>query len=294
MLNQGKEALVFSNQKGNASFLEKLANICYNGKLYDSAIKFADAALAESAGYRTYGSSLPTESIYKLLGKCYLATKQYQEAVYAYQQVLNLAEYFWDRDEARKAIESASRLGNLYEKQIPKLLKNVQENPDDPEALLTLAQTYEKTNKIDKAITQYEKISQLQPDNAQWHKKLGDLYKRGTLTRHPTGEVVENIALQLDGNANYVEVENSDTLKSITQQVTVSLWMKPTAFPNRYAPIIFKGDERKSDFSHRSYILYLQEQGKVQIASSPTAVGKSHIIHKRVPLNSTNGITSLE
>ena len=174
LLNQGKKALVFSSQKGSRSFLEKLANICYNGRLYDTAIKLADAALAEGFGYRFYGSSLPTKSIYKLLGKCYLATKQYQEAVYAYQQVLNLAEYFWDRDEARKAIESASRLGNLYEKQIPKLLKNVQENPDDPEALLTLAQTYEKANKLDKAITQYEKISQLQPDNMQWQKKIGD------------------------------------------------------------------------------------------------------------------------
>ena len=274
LLNQGKKALVFSNQKGSASFLEKLANICYNGRLYDAAIKLADAALAEGFGYRIYGSSLPTKSIYKLLGKSLLAAKRYEEAVHAYQQVVNISRYSWDRDEARKAIESASRLGNLYEKQIPKLLKNVQENPDDPEALLTLAQTYEKANKLDKAITQYEKISQLQPDNAQWHKKLGDLYKKEILTRHPTGEVVENIALQLDGNANYVEVENSDTLKSITQQVTVSLWMKPTAFPNRYAPIIFKGDERKSDFSHRSYILYLQEQGKVQIASAPYGRGQ--------------------
>ena len=274
MLNQGESVLSVSGQKGSRSFLETLGKICYDGKMYDSAIKFADSAIAESTGTRLYGIGSPAESAYKLLAKSLLAAKRYEEAVHAYQQVVNIAGYSWGRDEARKAIESASRLGNLYEKQIPKLLKNVQENPDDPEALLTLAQTYEKANKLDKAITQYEKISQLQPDNAQWHKKLGDLYKKETLTRHPTGEVVENIALQLDGNANYVEVENSDTLKSITQQVTVSLWMKPTAFPNRYAPIIFKGDERKSDFSHRSYILYLQEQGKVQIASAPYGRGQ--------------------
>ena len=274
LLNQGKKALVFSNQKGSASFLEKLANICYNGRLYDAAIKLADAALAEGFGYRIYGSSLPTKSIYKLLGKCYLATEKYQEAVYAYQQVLNLAEYPWDRDDAEKAINRAYKDGNLYAKQIPQLLKKVQDKPKDTNLHLELAQSYENSNMINKAISQYKKLSELQPDNAQWHKKLGDLYKKETLTRHPTGEVVENIALQLDGNANYVEVENSDTLKSITQQVTVSLWMKPTAFPNRYAPIIFKGDERKSDFSHRSYILYLQEQGKVQIASAPYGRGQ--------------------
>ena len=274
LLNQGKRALVFSNQKGSASFLEKLANICYNGQLYDAAIKLADAALAESFGYRIYGSSLPTKSIYKLLGKCYLATEQYQEAVYAYQQVLNLAEYPWDRNDARKAINKAYKDGNLYAKQIPQLLKKVQDKPKDTDAHLELAQSYENSNMINEAISQYKKLSELQPDNAQWHKKLGDLYKKETLMRHPTGEVIENIALQLDGNSSFVEVDNTDTLKNITQQVTVSLWMKPTAFPNRYAPIIFKGDERKSDFSHRSYILYLQEQGKVQIASSPYGRGQ--------------------
>ena len=276
LLNQGKGVLVFSSQKGSPSFLEKLANICYNGRLYDAAIKLADAALAESGGYRIYSinSSLPTKSIYKLLGKCYFATKQYQEAVYAYQQVLNLAEYSWDREDARKAIDRAYRDGNLYAKQIPQLLMRVQDKPGDTDAHLELAQSYENSDMINETISQYKKLSELQPDNAQWHKKLGDLYKKETLTRHPTGKVIENIALQLDGNASYVEVDNTDSLKSITQQVTVSLWMKPTAFPNRYAPIIFKGDERKSDFSHRSYILYLQEQGKVQIASAPEGRGQ--------------------
>ena len=274
LLNQGKKALVFSSQKGSRSFLEKLANICYNGRLYDTAIKLADAALAEGFGYRFYGSSLPTKSIYKLLGKCYLATKQYQEAVYAYQQVLNLAEYFWDRDEARKAIESASRLGNLYEKQIPKLLKNVQENPDDPEALLTLAQTYEKANKLDKAITQYEKISQLQPDNVQWQKKLGSLYQNLPIERRETGEVIEGIALTLPGGS-WVEIDDSETLDNITEQVTVSAWIKPTDFPNSYAPIIFKGDERVPDIKNRSYILHLKNNGSIQMATSPGGGGEA-------------------
>ncbi len=274
LLNQGKEALVFSNQKGNTSFLEKLANICYNGKLYDSAIKFADAALAESAGYRTYGSSLPTKSIYKLLGKCYLATKQYQEAVYAYQQVLNLAEYPWDRDDAEKAINKAYKDGNLYAKQIPQLLKKVQDKPKDTNAHLELAQSYENSNMINEAISQYKKLSELQPDNVQWQKKLGSLYQNLPIERRETGEVIEGTALTLPGGS-WVEIDDSETLDNITEQVTVSAWIKPTDFPNSYAPIIFKGDERVPGIKNRSYILYLKNNGSIQMAASPGGGGEA-------------------
>ena len=269
MLKQGESALSVSNQKSSRHFLEELGDICYDGRLYDSAIKLAYAAIAESIGVRRHGVGSPADSAYELLAKSYLAAKRYEEAVYAYQQLVNLPGTYWGRDDARKAIESASKLGKLYDKQIPKLLKQVQENPNDTEVRLTLAQTYEKADKPKESITHYEKLSQLQPDDVRWQKKLGDLYKRETLQRSPTGQVFENIALQLDGNANYVEVENRDSLRGITQQATISFWMKPTAFPNRYAPIVYKGDKRKSDLSNRSYAFYLQEQGKVQMASSP-------------------------
>ncbi len=270
MLNQGESALSVSNQNSSRSFLKELGDICYDGRLYESAIKLAYAAVAESIGVRRHGVGSPAESAYELLAKSYLAAKRYEEAVNAYRQLVNLPGSYWGRNDARRAIESASKLGKLYDKQIPKLLKQVQENPNDTEVRLTLAQTYEKADKPKESITHYEKLSQLQPDDVRWQKKLGDLYKRETLQRSPTGQVFENIALQLDGNANYVEVENSDSLRRITRQATISFWMKPTAFPNRYAPIIYKGDERTSDLSNRSYAFYLQEQGKVQMASSPS------------------------
>ena len=204
MLNRGESVLSVSTQKRSSSLLETLSQICYDGKMYDLAIKFADSAIAESIGTRVYGIASPVETEYKLLAKSLLAAKRYEEAVHAYQQVENMARYPWDRDEARKAIESASRVGNLYEKQISKLLKKVQENRDDPEARLTLAQTYEKADKIEEAIGQYEKMSQLQPDNWQWHKKLGDLYQKQS-QHYQTGEVVEGTALTLNGNSSFVE-----------------------------------------------------------------------------------------
>ena len=68
-------------------------------------------------------------------------------------------------------------MGNLYAKQIPQLLKKVQDKPKDTNAHLELAQSYENSNMINEAISQYKKLSQLQPDNVQWQKKLGDLYQ---------------------------------------------------------------------------------------------------------------------
>ncbi len=188
MLSQGESALSVSNKNSDDDFLKELGDICYNGRLYDSAIKLAYAAIAESMGTRLYGVGSPAESAYELLAKSYLAAKRYEEAVYAYQQLVNLPGRYWGRDDARRAIESASKLGKLYDKQIPKLLKQVQENPNDTEVRLTLAQTYEKADKPKESITHYEKLSQLQPNDVRWQKKLGDLYKRETLQRSPTGQ----------------------------------------------------------------------------------------------------------
>ncbi|MYB64305.1 tetratricopeptide repeat protein [Candidatus Poribacteria bacterium] len=277
MLSQGESVLSVSDRKSDRYFLKELGDICYDGRLYDSAIKLAYTAIAESIGTRLHGVGSPAESAYELLAKSYLAAKRYEEAVYAYQQLVNLPGSGWRRDEARRAIESASKLGKLYDKQIPKLLKQVQENPDDAEVRLTLAQTYEKADKPDESITHYEKLSQLQPNDVRWQKKLGDLYKKERLQRSLTGQVYENIAVQLDGNANYVEVENSDSLRRITRQATISFWMKPTAFPNRYAPIISKGDERQADLSNRSYTLHLEEQGKIHFSSAPRGRGQRQI-----------------
>jgi tetratricopeptide (TPR) repeat protein len=273
LLSQGESALSTSNDKNDMYFLRTLSDICYEGKMYEAAIKLADAAIVESARYRFYGGS-PLTPMYKLKGKSHLRAKRYEAAYNAYRQQAAVARYNWDREEAEAAMRNAAQQGNLYEKWIPEQLKKVEENPDDLEARFTLAQSYESSDKIGDAITQYQKISELQPDSQQWHKKLGDLYHKHSQKRRETGEVIEGTALMLDGNSSFVEISNGNLLNNSTQQATISLWIKPTDFPNRYAPIIFKGDERTSNLSHRSYILYLRENGKIQIASSPNGQGQ--------------------
>ena len=274
MLSQGESALSTSNEKSDMYFLRTLGDICYEGKMYEAAIKLADAAIVESARYRFYGGSSPLEPMYELKGKSYLREKRYEAAFNAYRQKANVARYDWNREEAEASMRRAAQQGNLYEKWIPEQLKKVAENTDDLEARFTLAQSYESSNMIKEAIAEYEKISELQPDSWQWHKKLGDLYHKQSQQQRETGEVIEGTALTLDGNSSFVEIGNSNILNNITQQATVSVWIKPTDFPNRYAPIIFKGDERTSNLSHRSYILYLRENGKIQIASSPNGRGQ--------------------
>jgi len=249
-------------------FLRTLGNICYEGKMYAAAIKLADAAIVESARYRFYGSS-PLEPLYELKGKSYLREKRYEAAYNAYRQKAAAARYDSDREAAEASMRRAAQQGNLYEKWIPEQLKKVAENPADLDARFTLAQSYESSNMIKEAIAEYQKISELQPDSWRWHKKLGDLYHKQTQQPRETGEVIEGAALILDGDSSFVEIGNSNILNSLTQQATISLWIKPTDFPNRYSPSIFKGDERTSNFTHRSYILYLRENGKIQIASSP-------------------------
>ena len=270
-LKRAETFLSSSNRKQDESFLGALATICKGGAMYDPAITLADAAVTEAQGV---GNSWELEYLYDILGESCLEAKRYEKAYNAYEQIANTARSVYRRENAKTKMHQAAKQGKLYEKWIPRLLKEVQENPDDLNVNFDLATAYESSDKVDAAIAQYQKLSELQPDNSEWYKKLGNIYENQSLQQRETGEVIEGTALILDGDSSFVEVGGTDNLNNITQQVTVSLWIKPTDFPNRYAPIIFKGDERKSNFSHRSYILYLRENGKIQIASSPDGRGQ--------------------
>ena len=177
LLNQGEVALSANNFRSRDMwFLMALASICLEGEMYEPAIKLGEDAIAASGNYGGMSSSM--ENLYEILGKSYLGAKQYEEAATAYQQMANTARYDEMRRRAETAIRRVYREGNLYEKQIPEQLQKIQENPDDPDAHFTLAQTYEFSDKIDEALAQYERISELQPDNTEWYKKIGDLSQK--------------------------------------------------------------------------------------------------------------------
>ncbi|RKU15907.1 hypothetical protein C6503_13355 [Candidatus Poribacteria bacterium] len=265
MIRQG-EIAVSTNPRAPFDIfsLMTLASICTEGELYDSAVKFAEDAVTASSRMGGGLSSL-NEYIYEILGKSYLGAKRYEEAVDAYKQMANVARFDQARERAEKAMRQAYIEGKLYEKQIPEQLQKIKENPDALDAQFALAESYELSDKVDEAIAQYQKISELQPDDAQWHKKIGNLYQK----QRQTDEVVEDTALDLAGNGSFVEITDSAALNNINQQVTVTAWIKPTEYPNRYTPVLYKGDERTPDISNRSYALWLRDDGRIQFASSP-------------------------
>ena len=180
MLNQGTIALSSSTRQNEMWLLCALGSICYESKMYTPAIKLFKDALASNTRPVHSGRRWEEEIIYDLIGQSALATKQYEEAVEAYQQLKNITNDNRKKENAEKAIKQAYRDGNLHLKQIPEQIKKVENNPDDVEARLALAQSYELSEKIGEAIAQYQKISELQPDKAEWHKKIGDLYDGAT------------------------------------------------------------------------------------------------------------------
>ena len=80
-----------------------------------------------------------------------------------------------------------------------------------------------------------------------------------------------NHALSLDGDGDYVEIKDSLSLNTLDSQVTLEAWIKPTAFPNQWMPLIYKGDKRTSDaYENRSYTLWLNlSSGFIHFASAP-------------------------
>ena len=276
ILNQADTALANSIHKKDTSFIGAIATIFLNNKMYDPAIKHANDAVT-IAENRDGGWKGEQEYLSMIIAKSYHGAKRYEEAYEAYQQVVEVDNGSYMRGKAETEMNKIAKSGKLYEKWIPEQLNKVEENPNDPKPILKLAESYEATDKIKEAIVQYERLSELKPEKAQWHKKLGNLYQNIPPERRETGEVIEGTALSLSGNRSYVEINHSETLNNITDQVTVSAWIKPTNYPNRYAPIIYRGDERVPDIKNRSYILHLKEGGFIQLAASPDGAGEASI-----------------
>ena len=264
MLKRAEKALASSSsQKSDMWFLGTVATFCIKNKMFEPAIELTKSALDETS------SSSIQDTLREMLAKSYRATKRYEEAIDTYQETASKTTNGSIRNEAKNAIREIAKDGKLYEKWIPEQLKKVEENPNDSKLILKLAESYEAINEIKEAIEQYKKLSTLQPQKTQWHKKLGDLYQNLPPERRKTGEVVEGTALSLDGNGSYVEINDSESLNNITDQVTVSAWIKLTAFPEDYAPLISKTDERDPEFKNRSYFVNLKSDGSIRFAASP-------------------------
>ena len=261
IIKRAESALETSSNSDNMYYLAGLATFCYENKLNDAATKLTQLAIEESS---RYGDTYMKDTLYELLAKNYYEMKRYEEAVAAYRSVPSGSGM-----NVKSEIRKIAKEGKLFEKWIPDQLKKVEENPDDTNFRLKLAQNYESAEKYKEAIAQYEKLITIKPDKAKWYKKLGDLYARLPIERRETGKMIEDTALTLTGERSFVAIGDSETLNNITEQMTVSAWINPTGYPNEYTPIIIKTDERKQDPNARSFILQLVEGGKIRTTSAP-------------------------
>ena len=270
MFEKGKTALANNSRKNDTWFVGSLATICHDNGLFEPTIELVET-LTNKNGKLNAGTV--NEVLLRLLGQSYIATQQYEEAANTYQNLVNIARNDAEKKNAETALHQANLQGNLYEKKIPEQEKNVQENPDDPNGYIILAKSYEYTDKFDKAIAQYEKLSELEPDKPKWQRTIGDLYQN---QRRKVGEI-QNTALELDGKESYFEAADSESLNNINQQITMTAWIKPSNYQKRYQPIIYKGDKTKPDNSNRSYNLWFRNDGAIHLASSPKGNKQSSV-----------------
>ena len=262
MLKQAAKALASCSEKDDMWFLGALATICIENRMYEPAIELSKSAIDKSDNDR---DSRIQDTLRNILVKSYRETKRNIEVVDMYQEMASKARSASTRNMAKRAIREIAKERKLYEKWIPEQLKKVEMNPNDPNLILQLAESYEGTDKIKQAIEQYQKLTKLQPENVRWYIKLGDLFQR--VDRKV--DVIESKALNLDRNGSYVEIVDSEIINNISEQVTISAWIKPTDFLNTYTTVLFKGDKRIPDISHRQFTLWLFDEGKILFNVSP-------------------------
>ena len=263
VLNQAKQALASCSEKDDVWFLGSLATICIENRMFEQAIELSKSALNKNDS--DTDSSLQ-DTLHEMLAKSYRETKRYEDALHIYQEMASKTSSSYTRNRTKNAIREIAKEGTLYEKWIPEQLKEVEKNPNDPNLIFELAKSYETTDRIKQAIEQYEKLTKLQPENFYWYRKLGDLFQR---VDRPVEKTIEDKALSLDGNGSCLEIVDSEIINNISEQVTISAWIKPTDFPNTYTPVFFKGDKRIPDISHRQFTLWVFEEGKILFNVSP-------------------------
>ena len=248
---------------GDASTQSVMAKVFLECEMYDEAVEAYKKAVSMAQGnWDRRGYQLG-------LAKCYDDAGKYTEAAAEYEKIAKTATDSYYQDIAERQLWAVYSKGNLYDVAIEKYQKMVEANPKDVKAHEFLAKAYEGKGDDTSAIAEYEKIIQIQPDNAQWYKTLGDLFRKPRVT----GSVSDN-ALNLDGDGDFVEIADSDALNNLGSQVTMEAWIKPTAFSNVWMPILYKGDNPDPEYGNRSYTLWLSRNGHLHLASAPSNMGQ--------------------
>ncbi len=263
MLNQARIALADNSERNDMRYLGSLATICIENRMYEPAIELSKTAI----GLSLSDVDRPIlDTLHVILAKSYRRAGRYKEAVEAYQKLADNTRSNSTQNMAENAIREWAKEGNLYEEWIPIQLNTLEKTPNNHYLIARLAESYEAAGKIKEAIQQYEKLTELDPEYADWYRKLGDLYQR---VDRKIVEVIESNGLRLDGDGSYVEIDDSEIINNISKQVTISAWIKPTDFPNTCTAILFKGNKRQPNITHRQFTLWMFDEGNIFFDTSP-------------------------
>ena len=253
MLKQGDAELSpyrngYGSRSVDARFSGKIATICIDGGLYDAAITLAEDAVAQA---RKSGDEWGLKFIYLILGKAFIKAEFYEKAARVYGQWRKI-----DKNPADAALQMLYQKDeNLFERLVAKQMAAIEAKPDDTDAHYTLAQTFESNGNYDEAIAVYENLSQLQPDNVEWFKALGNLYQQ----RRVTANTVEGSAFRLNGDGSFVELNDNTALNASHTQLTVEAWIKPTK--TKYAAILYKGGKQTPNYLNLSFAMWFTYSG---------------------------------
>ena len=129
---------------------------------------------------------------------------------------------------------------------------------------------------------------------AQEHINSDKVIENDNSVQNKTDFNLMDSALDLDGKESYLEIIDSDSLDNITKQVTVSVWIKPTAYPHEYANILFKGNRRLPGITHRQFTFWLWHDGRISFDTSPGGkVFRFLVTNKIIKLNTWTNITGV-
>jgi tetratricopeptide (TPR) repeat protein len=274
---------------GNIMFTGILAQTYQKCGMYDEAIDTYKKAIAMA-------SSEWDKSGYSFgLTKCLTETGKYQEAINELDKII--AESANWKDMAENIIWTIYNKGNMYDEAIKRYQKMVQDDPKSAKAHESLAKAYQLKGDTSSTIMEYEKLVQIQSDNSMYYKTLGDMY-----IQPETKSLVSESVLSLDGDNDYVETADSDTLNNTASQITLEAWIKPIKFQNDWMTIIYKGDKKASELNtldinnlRRSYSLWLNNAGYVHLAFTPNNNKQNYIESQMnsIPLNTWSHIAGV-
>ncbi|MBM3235960.1 tetratricopeptide repeat protein [Candidatus Poribacteria bacterium] len=212
---------------GDASVMAKLF---LELRMYDEAAAAYKKAISTAQGdWERRGYQLG-------LAKCFEDAGKYTEAVEEYEKIAKTSQDQYWRDTAERQLWDVYSKGNLYDVAIEKYQKMVEANPKDVKVHQSLARAYEGKGDSASAIAEYEEIIQIQPDNAQWYRTLGNLYQKPMVS----GSISDS-ALSLDGDEDYIEIPYHESLSPV-KQITVEVWVKPAALEGVQGLVFKKND----------------------------------------------------